>query len=141
MKRIPLAVLLTAALAATATPGAAVPKKPIEQQVPFTDATPDVTGLHPASDAHCNGFVPQEAPYAFKAPAAGKLKVSISGFTGEWALELRDEKGQVLAEQDVSSPELESLTVKLRKPATVNIRPCNLAGTSQATIALLFTYS
>ena len=140
MRRIPLALLLTATVAATATPGLAAPK-PITQKVPFTDATPDVTGLHPASDAHCNGFVPQEKPYEFKAPAAGKLKVSIDGFTGEWALELRDAKGAVLAEQDVSSPERESLTVKLRKPAVVNIRPCNLVGSSQATISLVFTYS
>lgn len=140
MRRIALPLLLVATVAVTATPGLAGPK-PIRQEVPFTDATPDVTGLHPASDAHCNGFVPQEKPYVFRAPAAGKLQASIGGFTGEWALELRDDKGRVLAEQDVSSPERESLTVKLRRPAAVHIRPCNLVGSSEATISLVFTYS
>ena len=140
MRRAPIALLLTAAVAATA-PSAFAGPKPIKQEVAYTDATPDVTGLHPASDAHCNGFLPQEAPHLFKAPAAGKLQVSISGFTGEWALELRDDKGKVLAEEDVSSPELESLTIKLRKPAVVNIRPCNLVGSSQAKISLVFTYA
>ena len=148
MMRAPLALVLAAAVAATASPSFAAPApkskpkpKPIEQEVAFTDATPDLTGLRPDSDSHCNGLLPQEAPYEFKAPAAGKLQVSISGFTGEWALELRDEKGRVLAEQDVSIPELEKLTIKLRKPAVVSIRPCNLAGGPDGLISLVFSYS
>ena len=140
MKVVPLALALTAAVAATATPGMAAPsKKPVVQEVAYTDATPDLTGLRPDSDAHCNGLLPQEAPYVFKAPAAGSLKVSISGFTGEWALELRDPSGRVLAETDVTTPELESLTVKVRKPTAVSIRPCNLVGSAQGKISLVFT--
>lgn len=142
MTRTPLALLLVATVAATAPPALAGPKpKPIEQQVAYSDATPDLTGLRPGSDAHCNGLLPQEKPYEFKAPAAGRLKVGISGFTGEWALELRDADGRVLAEQDVTMPEREELTVKLRKPAVVSIRPCNLAGGANGTISLSFTYA
>lgn len=144
MRRLPLVLLLVTSVGSTAAPGLAAPKpkpKPIQQEVAFTDATPDLTGLRPDSDAHCNGLVPQEAPYVFKAPAAGKLEVSIDGFTGEWALELRDAAGKVLVETDVTTPERESLTVKLRKPASVSIRPCNLAGSPEAVISLVFTYA
>ena len=143
MTRLPIALLLVAGLAASATPGFAAPKpkpKPISQEVPFTDATPDYSGWVVGTDSHCAGALPREEPYAFKAPAAGTLKVSISGFTGEWALDLRNEKGAVLAETDVIG-ELETLTVKLRKPGLVNIAPCNLAGTPEALISLVFTYA
>lgn len=140
MKSVPLALLLTAAVAVTATPGSAGPR-PIKQAVPYTDATPDLTGLRMDSDAHCNGLLPQEAPYSFKAPTAGKLQVSIDGFTGEWALELRDAQGKVLAETDVTTPARESLTIKLRRPGVVAVRPCNLLGSAQGTISLVFTSS
>lgn len=136
--------MLVAGTALIATPGDAAPKpkpKPIVQEIPFTDATPDYSGWAVGPDSHCAGVLPREEPYAFKAPAAGTLKVSISGFTGEWALDLRNEKGAVLAETDVLSPETESLTIKLRKPGVVSIAPCNLAGTPEALISLVFTYA
>lgn len=142
MTRMPLALIVIAAVAATAAPGAAAPKpKPITQEVPFTDATPDYSGWAIGTDSHCAGVLPREAAYEFKAPAAGSLKVSISGFTGEWALDLRDAKGNVLAETDVLAPEQETLTIKLRRPGVVNIAPCNLAGTPEALISLVFTYA
>lgn len=142
MTRTPLALLVVAAVAATAAPGLAAPKpKPITQEVPFTDATPDYSGWAVGPDSHCAGLLPREAPYEFKAPAAGSLKVSISGFDGEWALDLRDAKGNVLAETDVLAPEQETLTIKLRRPMVVNIAPCNLAGTPEALISLVFSYS
>lgn len=146
MTRLPLALLLVAGLAASATPGLAAPQpkpkpKPISQEVPFTDSTPDYSGWAVGEDSHCAGALPREEPYVFTAPAAGTLKVAISGFTGEWALDLRNEKGAVLAETDVLAPELETLTVKLRKPGVVNIAPCNLAGTPEALISLVFTYA
>ena len=143
MSRLPIVLLLPAVLAITATPGDAAPKpkpKPITQEVPFTDATPDYSGWAVGTDSHCAGLLPRESAYAFKAPAAGTLKVSISGFTGEWALDLRNDKGAVLAETDVLAPELETLTVKLRKAGVVHIGPCNLAGTPEALISLVFTY-
>lgn len=142
MKRIPLALVLITAVAATAAPSVAAPKpKPIKQEVPFTDATPDYSGWAIGPDSHCAGLLPREEPYVFKAPAAGTLKVSISGFTGEWALDLRNEKGDVLAETDTLHPELETLSIKVRKPTVVHVAPCNLAGTPEALISLVFTYS
>jgi hypothetical protein len=142
MSRRTLALLVVATVAATAAPGLAAPKpKPITQEVPFTDATPDYSGWAVGPDSHCAGLLPREAPHEFQVPAAGSLKVSISGFTGEWALDLRDAKGNVLAETDVLAPEQETLTIKLRRPGVVNIAPCNLAGTPEALISLVFTYS
>lgn len=144
MNRLPLALALLTGAVLTATPGAAAPKpkpKPITQEVAFTDTTPDYSGWAVGEDSHCAGLLPREEAYAFKVPAAGTLKVSISGFTGEWALDLRNEKGAVLAETDVLAPETEALTVKLRKAGVVNIAPCNLAGTPEALISLVFTYA
>lgn len=140
MRRTPLVLLVIAAVAATATPGLAAPKpKPIKQEVPFTDSTPDYSGWAVGADSHCAGVLPRESPYVFKAPAAGTLKVAIRGFSGEWALDLRDAKGNVLAETDVTGG-FESLTIKTRKAMPVSIAPCNLAGTTQAVISLVFTY-
>jgi hypothetical protein len=142
MSRSTLALLVVAVVAVTAAPGLAAPKpKPITQSVPFTDTTPDYSGWAVGPDSHCAGLLPREEAYEFKAPAAGSLKVSISGFTGEWALDLRDAKGNVLAETDVLAPEQETLTIKLRRPGVVNIGPCNLAGTPEALISLVFTYA
>lgn len=142
MTRLPLALVVIAAVAATAAPGVAAPKpKPITREVPFTDATPDYSGWAVGPDSHCAGVLPREEAYEFTAPAAGSLKVSISGFSGEWALDLRDAKGNVLAETDVLAPEQETLTIKLRRPGVVHIGPCNLAGTPEALISLVFSYS
>lgn len=143
MTRLPLALLLVAGLTATATPGLAAPKpkpKPISQEVPFTDSTPDYSGWAIGEDSHCAGVLPREEPYVFTAPAAGTLKVAISGFTGEWALDLRDAKGRVIAETDVLGG-FETLTIKLKRKTPVSIAPCNLAGSPEALISLVFTYS
>lgn len=143
MTRLPLALLLVAGLAASATPGLAAPKpkpKPISQQVPFTDATPDYSGWAVGEDSHCAGVLPREEPYVFTAPAAGTLTVAIGDFAGEWALDLRDAKGRVLAETDVLGG-FEELTIKLKRTTPVSIAPCNLAGSPEALISLVFTYS
>lgn len=139
MRRTVLALLLVPSVA-FAVPSFAGPKpKPIKQTVPFTDATPDPTGVAVGSDGHCSGLLPREAPIAFKAPGAGKLEVSISGFTGEWALQLRSEKDVVLAADDVPPPSFETLSIKLKKAGTVNVLPCNLAGTPNAVVQIIFT--
>lgn len=143
MTRLPLALLLVTCLAASTAPGHAAPKpkpRPISQEVPFTDATPDYSGWAAGEDSHCAGVLPREEPYVFTAPAAGTLKVAISGFTGEWALDLRDARGRVIAETDVLGG-FEALTVKLRRRTAVSIAPCNLAGSPDALISLVFTYA
>ena len=141
MRRAALAVLLIPSLVLAAPSFAAPKPKPIKQTVPFRDATPDPSGIAVGSDGHCSGLLPREAPIAFKAPAAGKLEVSISGFTGEWALQLRNDKDAVLAAQDVPPPDFEKLSIKIRKATTINVLPCNLAGSTEAIVDIIFTYS
>lgn len=79
--------------------------------------------------------------FAFRAPAAGRLEVAIRGFSGEWALQLRKNKDAVLAADDVPPPAFEELTIKLRKASTINVLPCNIAGSPEGMIDIVFTYS
>jgi hypothetical protein len=141
MHRIALALVLIPSLALAAPSFAAPKPKPIKQTVPFRDATPDPSGIAVGSDGHCSGLLPREAPIVFKAPAAGKLDVSIRGFTGEWALQLRNDKDAVLAAEDVPPPDFEKLSIKIRKAATINVLPCNLAGSPDGIVDIVFTYS
>lgn len=141
MRRIALALVLVPGLVVAAPSFAAPKPKPVKQTVPFRDATPDPSGLAVGSDGHCSGLLPREAPFAFKAPAAGRLEVAIRGFTGEWALQLRNDKDVVLAADDVPPPAFEKLTIKLRKATTINVLPCNLAGSTEGIVDIVFTYS
>ncbi|HVF19442.1 MAG TPA: hypothetical protein VNA14_04275 [Mycobacteriales bacterium] len=135
---LPLAVAV--AVAGLVTPSHAAPRpQPRTETVPFRDATPDPTGMAVGSDGHCSGLLPREAPHKFTAPARGTLKVTLGGFTGEWALHLLNEKGTVLSETDTTG--YESLTVKVKKGAVVGVLPCNLVGTPDGTITLVFTYA
>lgn len=144
MRRRAALALLMLVPVAVAAPSSAAPKpkpKPIQQTVTFTDATPDPSGVAVGSDGHCSGLLPREDPIAFKAPAAGKLEVSIGGFTGEWALQLRSDGDVVLAADDVPPPAFETLSIKVRKATTINVLPCNLAGTPTAVVQITFTYA
>ena len=141
MRRLVLAVTAVALVGGVTAPSLAAPKrKPITKTVPFRDATPDPSGIAVGSDGHCSGLLPREKAYAFQAPAAGTLKASISGFSGEWAMQLRDTKDRVLAEDDVTGG-FETLSVKVRKAGVVNVLPCNLAGTPDSVITLVFTFA
>ena len=118
----------------------AAPKPPPQtQEVTFRDPTADPTGYAIGSDGHCSGVLPREAPYSFKAPARGTVKVTLSGFQGVWGLHLEDAKGSVTGATDSTSG-TPTLSVKSKKPGTiVNVRPCNMAGSPDATIKLVFT--
>ena len=138
MRRTVLTLAVVTALGGVVVPSHAAPRPtPTTETVPFRDATPDPTGMAVGSDGHCSGLLPREAPYEFTAPLRGTLKVTLGGFTGEWALHLLNEKGSVLSETDTT--DYESLTVKVKKGAVVGVLPCNLAGTPDGTITLVFT--
>lgn len=141
MRRAPLVGLTALALVTLAAPVRSAPPKPVTETVPFRDATPDPSGIAVGSDGHCSGLLPREQPHTFTAPARGTLKVTLGGFAGEWALHLLNEKGSVLAETDTAAPAYESLSVKVKKAGVVDVLPCNLAGTPDGTITLLFTYA
>ena len=140
MRRVLLTAVIATTVVGVAAPGGAAPRpKQTTTTVPFRDATPDPTGVAVGSDGHCSGLLPRETPHAFTAPARGSLKVTLGGFTGEWALHLLSEKGSVLAETDTT--DYETLTVKVKKGAVVGVLPCNLVGTADGTITLVFTYA
>ena len=140
MRRLLLALLMSATVAGLASPGLAAPGTTTTDTVAYRDPTPDPTGMAVGSDGHCSGLLPAEAPYVFTAPARGTLKVTLGGFEGEWALHLEDPKGSVLAETDTTGA-YESLTVKVKKAGDVHVQPCNLFGTPDGLITLQFTVS
>ena len=137
--------LVAGATIATTPASAAKPKKPITGTFTQSDPTPDPTGnATTGNQNHCTGKLPQEKPFQFKAPAAGKLKVELSGFQGDWALQILDDKGNVLGGDDVTpdtAGTTESATVKIRKKMTVGILPCNMGGGPSATAKYTFTYA
>lgn len=109
--------------------------------VAFTDATPDPSGnAASGNDHHCHGRLPAEKPIAVKIPGPGNVDVSTAGFVGDWALEVRDASGDVLAGDDANPPATESTSVRLKKAATIFIQPCNLEGSPQAQVTYKYTY-
>jgi hypothetical protein len=119
----------------------AAPPKSFTKTVSFTDATPDPSGnAESGNENHCSGALPQEAPITVKIPGPGMLDVTLGGFQGDWSLQLRDASGEVIAGDDVNPPDYETAGVRLRKAQTVQILPCNMAGTPQATVTYKYTY-
>lgn len=132
MNRTALLAISAAAVAVIAVPAVAAPPKPVSQKFSYTDPTPDATATAGTAEG-CDGLLPNEAPVEFTAPAAGKLKVSITT-TGDWALEVRDAKGRVLGSSDGGVPtDQESVSIKIKAAGTYTVLPCNLGGLPNAT--------
>jgi hypothetical protein len=151
-RRVTVAVAALATAALTASPALAMstakkkPKpKPIKGSWSFTDTTPDptvsATSLDDPSE-HCHGKLPA-------GPAdvnTGTIKVSGRGVLtvtgsviGDWAMEVRDSKGRVLAGDDENPPKSESTSVDLTK-GTWTVVFCNLSGAPTASATYLFVY-
>ena len=119
----------------------AAPPKGFTKTVDFTDATPDPTGnAESSNDAHCSGKLPQETPISVKLPGPGILDVALGGFQGDWALQVQDASGEVLAGDDVNPPSYETAEVRVKKAATIKILPCNLEGTPQGKVTYTYKY-
>lgn len=150
MRITPLVLTGALATAALAAPADAAPRKPITKTYEATAPTPDFTNLEPnATYTVCNQTVPQSWHlHVFTAPAPGKLKVTLSGYVGDWDLLLTDSKGTQLAAGDLlepgtpTTPAEESATLKIKKAKTkINIIACNFAGGPTATVKYTFTYA
>ena len=139
-----LACTLLAATVGVAlgTSANAAPPKGFTKTVSFTDATPDPSGnANSGNENHCSGELPQEDPISVKVPGPGNVEVSIKGFQGDWSLQIKDAAGEVMTGADVNPPsEFETASVRLKKAATINILPCNLAGTPQAEVTYTYSY-
>jgi hypothetical protein len=132
------AVTALMAVSFGATAQAAPPKK-FTKTVDFTDATPDPSGNAGAgNEDHCTGQLPREEPITLKLPAPGTLDIQLGGFQGDWALQLL-EKGEIIGGDDVNPPAYEASSIRFKKATTVQILPCNLAGTPQGTVTYTFT--
>jgi hypothetical protein len=117
------------------------PPKGFTKTVDFTDATPDPSGNAGATNQdHCSGKLPQEAPISVKIPGPGNVDISLGGFQGDWALQVKDAKGEILAGDDVNPPGYEGTSLRLKKAATIQILPCNLEGTPQGTVTYTYAY-
>ncbi len=138
-----LATVLVGAFSVSGVMAQAAPPPPkgFTKSVAYTDATPDPTGNTGATNAdHCTGRLPQEAGITVKVPGPGDLDISIAGFTGDWALQIKDTKGNVLTGDDVNPPDFEATSVRLKKAATIIILPCNLAGTPNGKVTYKYSF-
>ena len=137
-----VAVVATAAVG-TALPSAAAPARPknFTQQVTFTDTTPDPSGnAESGNENHCSGKLPQEAPISVKIPGPGDVDVTLSSVTGDWALQVKNAAGEVLAGDDVNPPEAEATSVRLKKAGVIKVLPCNMAGAPTAKVTIKYSY-
>ena len=140
MSRTVLLSAGAALLAASAfAPAAAAPPKSFSRTVTFVDSTPDPSAYFLGPE-HCMGRLPAEQPVAVTIPGPGVVDVAISGFTGEWSLMITDKNGDVIATADADAPATESTSFRIKRPGKINILPCNLAGTSEATLKYGYTY-
>lgn len=145
---------LTAVLAATlAAPhaGAAKPK-PVSRTYTATAPTPDPTNyaspVLPAGTAVSNDYetCAQRVPGSFHAervriPAAGRLVVELTGYTGDWdALLLDSNKRKVTFSGSTELNVRETMTATFRRATTVTIVVCNWAGGPEGTVRYTFTF-
>jgi hypothetical protein len=140
MRRTVLLTTGTAVLVAGGlAPALAAPPSSFSKTVTFVDSTPDPSAFFLGPE-HCMGRLPAEQPVAVSIPGPGLVDVAISGFTGEWSLMITDKDGEVIATADADAPATESTTFRMRRAGRINILPCNLAGTSEATLKYGYRY-
>ena len=148
-RRTTVAVAALAAAALTATPALAKAKpkpkpKPIKGSWSFTDTTPDPS-VDAASDnsTHCQGKLPS-APtdvnaHSLKVTGRGLLTVAGAN-KGDWAMEIRDSRGNSIAGSDGSLPtDQEGTSVDLTK-GTWTVVFCNVTGAPTASATYTFVY-
>lgn len=149
MRLTPFALAGLLVAAAAATPADAAPRKPITKTYEASAPTPDPSNYAGQGYSVCAMNVPNSFHiHKFKAPAAGKLKIELTGFTGDWDLLFLDSKGSELATGGASdlgtpqTPAKESMTAKIKKKgATYEIVACNWAGGPTGTVKYTFTFA
>jgi hypothetical protein len=120
LRTVTVAALVAVAAAGTLSPALAAPKTVKES---YTATAP----------------VPDPTP---KMPFAGKLQVDLTGFQGDWALAVLNDKGEKIAEHDNSDLPLDApsqVVLKVKKPTELIIRACNFAGGPTAQVDVVAT--
>lgn len=149
MRLTPLAIAGTLAVAALATPATAATKKPTSKEYDVQEPAPDPTNQAGQGYSVCNQVVPNSFDtHEFTAPVVGKIKVTLTGFVGDWDLLLMDKSGNELTYSGGSdlgtpaTPYEESFSYKVKKPRTLlKIVACNYAGGPNAHVKYVFTPS
>lgn len=148
-RRATVAVGTLVAAALTVTPALAKTKpkpkpKPIKGSWSFTDTTPDPTYVSSINDTsqHCHGKLPAGPAdvNAHTITVKGRGTLTVNGnATGDWAMEVRDRKGNVLTGDDENPPKQEAVSVDLTK-GTWTFFYCNLEGAPTATATYSYIY-
>lgn len=144
-------LVLTGALVAAGIAGeatAAPKRKPITHSYQATAPLPDPSNYADDTYSVCAQNVPQSFHvHEFKAPALGKLKITLTNFLGDWDLLLLDPKGTEIAAgvaSDLGTPGSsvsEVASAKIRKAGTYKIIACNWAGGSTGDVKYTFDFA
>lgn len=126
-----------------ASPALAGHKAPVKESYDVTAPVP-----YPVEDtSHCTDGVEgmTKNTRAVTLPDRGVLDVELSGFLGDWVLELFDAKGRMLGQAAVLDPTdtapVRKVTYKKGTPGQeVRIAVCNVNGGPRAKVAYTFTY-
>jgi len=137
------AVGVAGVVPAVAAPAKPKPK-PLKGTWSYTDTTPDPSGNTGSSNAmHCSGKLPAGPAdvnsHTFKVSGTGTF-TAISKVTGDWGIQLRDAKGNVITGDDVNPPASEALAGVVLKKGTYSLVLCNLEGAPTATASYSFKY-
>lgn len=84
-----------------------------------------------------------------KPTGAGRLDVTLTGFSGDWDITVKNDKGVALATGGptttptalTESGVTEKLTMKIKKGMTLDISVCNFLGGPSANAKYVFTYT
>ena len=133
--------LLTLGLAAVLTaPSYAAPPKPMSETYDATAPVPDPTPAANGDDT-CTHMLPMSKhEKKVTLPSAGTLKVELVEQTLDWAIAVRNSKGQKLGSADGGTPEVkEKMSVKIKTKGSYTIDACNFAGGPTAKVKYTFT--
>jgi len=140
-----LLALTLAAVGTAALPSEAAPRKkpkPITKTYTATAPMPDPSNYAQQGYSVCAQNVPQSYhEHAFKAPAAGSIKIVLKDYQGDWDLLIEGSGGEELTAggaSDLGVPE--EAYVKLKKGEAITIVACNWAGGATGTVTYTFTF-
>ena len=150
-----LATLIALGLVASFTASPALAGKKKKKVTKTIEETIDVTAVpFPNLSSHTSTPTPgctagQEGVHkltkAFETPGAGKLTLSMSGFTGDWDLYVLDGNVAIARSDSAQVPDMappeEKIELALAKGKTYDLVICNWAGAPQASANLKYVYS
>lgn len=150
-----LATLIALGLVASFTASPALAGKKKKKVTKTIEETIDVTAIpFPNLSSHTSTPTPgcsagQEGVHkltkSFETPGAGKLTLSMSGFTGDWDLYVLDGNVAIARSDSAQVPDMappeEKIEIALAKGKTYDLVICNWAGAPQASANLKYVYS